>query len=174
LAGSTPEEAQDAFIGPLQRALSCVCSAQLIVGWAQAGEVQALTVSDDPIALRTTGDRTNRLRLSIQQQYRLVEDPDPTLGPWKVSTRAYRYQVSDCDGKELLAWHWHPSSREQRPHLHVSGGRFHGCHLPTSRVSIEGILRLLVAELHVRPRRDDWMEVLNSAEGGFIKYRTWA
>jgi hypothetical protein len=152
LAGKTPEEAREAFIRPLQRALSCVCPAQLVVGWAQPGDVQALTLSEDPVILQTTGERTQRLELSVQQQYRLVQVEDPERGPWKVSTLAYRYGVNDAQGRKLLGYHWHPlgKSRWKPPHLHVSEGRLAGLHLPSSRVSLEALLWLLLAELEVR------------------------
>ena len=84
----------------------------------------------------------------------------------EISTRAYRYEVNDAQGQELLAYHWHPlgKSRWKRPHLHVSDGPLAGLHLPTSRVSLESLLRLLLAELEVRPLRNDWPAVLDVAE----------
>ena len=139
-------------------------------------EVQALAVSEDPIVLGTTGAAAARLTLSIQQQYQLVEIDDPERGPWKVSTRAYRYEVHDAQGLELLACHWHPAgkSRWKLPHLHVAGGRLDGMHLPSSRVSVEALLRVLLAELEVRSLRRDWSAVLDAAERAFADYRTWA
>jgi hypothetical protein len=176
LAGRNPHEALDAFIGPLQRAVSCVTRAQVYVRPPRPDEVQALTISEDPVTLGTTGDPGARLRLSIQQQYQLVEVDDPERGPWKVSTRAYRYEVAEAQGLELLACHWHPAgkSRWKLPHPHVSGGRLHGMHLPSSRVSLEALLRVLLAELEVRPLRADWVAVLDAAEQAFADYRTWA
>jgi hypothetical protein len=176
LAGRTPREALDAFIGPLQRAMTCVTRAQVYVRPPRPDEVQALTVSEDPVVLGTTGSADARLSLSIQQQFQLVQVDDPVRGPWKVSTRAYRYEVNDAAGLELLACHWHPGgrSRWKLPHLHVSGGRLDGLHLPSSRVSIEALLRVLVAELEVRPLRADWPAILDAAEQAFAEYRTWA
>jgi len=133
-------------------------------------------VSEDPILLGSTAGSDARLQLSVQQQYELVEVEDPDRGPWKVATRAYRYELSDSQGRELAGWHWHPSGSSpwRQPHLHLRGGRFGECHLPTGRVSLEAVLRLLLAELDVRPLRDDWLAVLDEAEAVFREWRTWA
>jgi hypothetical protein len=138
--------------------------------------VQALALSEDPVLLGSTGGSDVRLQLSVQQQYQLVEANDPERGPWKVATRAYRYELADSQGRELAGWHWHPggSSPWRQPHLHVAGGRFGECHLPTGRVSLEEVLRLLLAELDVRPLRDDWPAVLDEVEAAFREWRTWS
>ena len=83
---------------------------------------------------------------------------------------------SASHGRELAGWHWHPggSSPWRQPHLHVAGGRFGECHLPTGRVSLEEVLRLLLAELDVRPLRDDWPAVLDEVEAAFREWRTWS
>lgn len=44
--------------------------------------------------------------------------------------------------------------------VHGRGGR-RRAHLPTGRVSVESVLRLLLHDLDVTPRRDDWREVLD-------------
>jgi hypothetical protein len=176
LAGKTAREALDAFTGPMQRALTCVTYAQVYVRSAQPAELQALAVSEDPIALGTTGGPDTRLSLSVQQQYQIVRHDDPDRGPWKVATRGYMYELANANGQELLAYHWHPlgQSRWRGPHLHVSEGRMAGFHLPSGRVSLEELLRLLLAEVGVRPLRPDWQAVLDETEDAFRRYRTWA
>jgi hypothetical protein len=111
----------------------------------------------------------------VRHEYALVETDDPERGPWKVETRAYFYRLDDADEHEIVSWHWHPRgrSREQRPHLHVKHSQLTGVHVPTGRVSVESVLRMLLAELDVRPCRPDWATVLDSAEAAFRRWRTW-
>ena len=148
MAGRTPRAALDAFVGPLQRALSCVTHEILLFSGHQPGRLHSLTLSVDRAGL-TTRNSPGTLLLSLDQQYRLVQ-AGGDLGPWKVRTEAYRYRIDDSARRELISWHWHPigDSRHTRPHLHVSEGRLAGLHLPTGRVSIEGILRFLLVDLH--------------------------
>lgn len=157
--------------------MSCVSPVHLIIARAKPDKVQALTASEDPIMIPSLHGPRAHLQLTLQQQYQIVRSDEPDLGPWKIQTRAYNYRLDDDQGRELAAWHWQPDGLgpEKRPHVHVAvaGGRLHGCHLPTSRVSVEGILRLLLAELNARPRRPDWPAILDAAEEAFQEYRTW-
>jgi len=61
--------------------------------------------------------------------------------------------------------------------LHVASGPIEKqVHLPTGRVSIESILRLLLDELEVPPVRahaGDYGRILDKAEGDFIEHRSW-
>lgn len=173
LPGRTPHEARSNFLGPLQRVLSCLTGAQLYYRQAPVGESEALLVSDDPVALRCRGGAV--LKLSIGHRYTLVETDERQLGPWKATTRAYLYRLDDGEGQEQVSWHWHPSGRSRfdRPHLHVGAGHLAGRHLPTGRVSIESVVRLLLGEMDVVSRRSDWVQVLDDAEGNFLAYRTW-
>jgi hypothetical protein len=156
--------------------LSRVTFAQVVVRRPWPAAVQALGLSEDPVLLGSTAGPDARLQVSVQQQYQLVEADDAERGPWKVATRAYSYQLADSQGQEVAAWHWHPSGASpwRQPHLHVTGGRLGECHLPTGRVSLEGVLRLLLTELAVRPLRDDWLAVLDEAEAAFREWRTWS
>ena len=140
---------------------------------AAVGDVEVLILSDDPV--RVPVNTGGALYLSVDQQYRLVEAEGPP-GPWKVSTRGYRYQLQADGGHELAAWHWHPfgRSREHRPHLHVGDGTLVGTHLPSGRVGVEAIFRLLLVELDARPRRPDWVHVLDEVDEAFRTWRTWA
>jgi hypothetical protein len=177
LAGRTASEALTAFIEPLQRTLSCVTLATLLYRPAHPGHVQALAVSEEPIRLRLS-TREAAPSLYVEQQYDLVKAPGER-GPWKVSTLAYRYRIDSAAGNELVLWHWHPKDREGRPnrypdpHLHAQVGELTGLHLPTDRVSLEAIVRLLLDGFEVQPRRDDWVDVLAASEAAFERWRTW-
>jgi hypothetical protein len=93
-----------------------------------------------------------------------------------VSTVAYDYRLSRSDGAELLSWHWHPHILDFRwPHMHVARGPVsRRAHLPTGRVSIESVIRLLLMDLGVRSLRPDWAAVLDETEGLFLRYRRWS
>jgi hypothetical protein len=127
-----------------------------------------LTLSDDPVRLASTRGPGEALWLSVIHQYEAVRQ-DRT---WSVSSRAYYYRVDRPRGAELLNWHWHPAQTFERPHLHAAplGRRMH---LPSGRVSLEAVLRLLLSEFDVRPRRGDWASVLSASEEAFERSRTW-
>jgi hypothetical protein len=177
LAGRTQVEALAAFIDPLQRALSCVTLANLVYRRPWRDAVQALGVSEEPIRLPVSSGGS-ALSLYVEQQYQVVEAPDEQ-GPWKIATRAYRYRIDSAAGAELILWHWHPRDREgrphrrPRPHLHAQVGELRGRHLLTGRVSLEAVIRVLLDEFDVRPRRDDWRSVLDASEAAFEQWRTW-
>jgi hypothetical protein len=105
----------------------------------------------------------------------MTDDEPERLGPWKVSTRAYRYRIDGQRGREWGSWHWHPTSRslEPRPHLHVAHGPLRNHHLPSGRVGVESVLRLVLTELEAKPLRSDWQIVLDDSEAAFQKWRTW-
>lgn len=177
MAGRTPREALAAFIDPLQRALSCVTRANIVYRPPRPGHVQVLGVSEEPIRLQATAGR-RAPALYVEQQYEVVEAPGER-GPWKISTRAYRYRIDSAARAELVLWHWHPTDREERshreprPHLHAQVGELRGLHLLTGRVGLESVIRVLLNELGVRPRRDDWQDVLDATEAVFEQWRTW-
>lgn len=158
---------------PLRRSLSCVTSAQLYVPSKKPGELEALAMSEDPLRLRCSGQpNISHASLVIGHQFRVV--PDEDLG-WHVSTRQYEYYIQDDEERELIAWHWHPESKITYPHLHVPAGQIHHkMHIPTGRVSIEAVIRLLITEFGVPPIRHDWEVVLEEAEANFIRYRRWS
>ena len=95
---------------------------------------------------------------------------------------AYQYQLLGADGREVLAYHWHPTgvSPVTWPHLHLSGrlapldaGRgqapiaLGGMHLTTGLVTLADVVRLLITEFDVRPRRGDWATVLEANQDPF-------
>jgi hypothetical protein len=166
LAARTRHAAVSAFVDALQQALSCVTPSVLYHSH-ETGARQALTLADDPVRLAST--RGPRLRLSVIHQYEAVRHDRIS----RISSRAYYYRVDDQDGVEQLSWHWHPAATFKRPHLHVAV-LDRRRHLPTGRVSLEAVLRLLLTEFDVRPRRPDWDGVLAVREEAFERSRTWS
>jgi hypothetical protein len=170
LPGRTAAEAREAVLVPLRKALSCITDAQFIRSpeGANGADIEALTISQEPLHL-SSGPLGN-IQLALRQRFRAVQE---SRSEWHVSTVAYYYRIADSEGRELAAWHWHPAS-VAFPHLHcnnsVIGRR---AHLPTGRVSIESVLRLLIDDLGVPTRRDDYADVLDEAERKFIDYRRW-
>lgn len=178
MAGRTPAEAVNNYLGPLQRAISCVTNSVLNVrgGYYPSSDPHPLALGDGtPVKL--SGDPA--LFLTVLQNYRVVEFERPG-GPWMVSIVSYFYALEDDDGREVL-YHWHPqsSSTVTFPHIHVrSGGTLGGVdvdriHFPTGRVALENVLRMAIQELGVSPQRDDWAEVLDSTQAAYEEWRTW-
>lgn len=172
MPGKTAHAARKAFLEPLKRSLSCVTNAQLFTSTGSYDEPHVLTLSEDPLRLRSRsiGD----LQLKLVHRFKYVQK-EPTY--WHVSTLAYYYRLSDGAGQELVSWHWHPETRVDYPHLHMSNSAIdRRVHLPTGRVSIESIFRLLLTDLQVPPQRahaHDYLQVLDESEGPFLQYRRW-
>ena len=109
--------------------------------------------------------------LRLEQYYRITEPPSSRT-PWQVEIVGYDYAVYDSDEREVLLYHWHPrgGSPVVSPHLHLGNGAQVGrrvvrdAHLPTGHVLLSSLLRLLIVEMGVQPRRQDWDTILN--EGG--------
>lgn len=165
-AGRSPAVAVRTLLDGLGRALSCVTDQVVRVepGGYRPGRTRGAALGGgDPVAL----PGTTRLSLVVRLRYEVV----PTGGTeamWEIAERAYEYLLLDGAGAELLAFHWQPGGTgPQFPHLHVGGAALRpgspltGVHLPPRlAVRLEEVLALAIAELGVRPRREDWAEVL--------------
>lgn len=171
MAGKTPREAVQNFVGPLQTALSCVTNSvlQIYGGYYPRSEPHVATIADgDPVPLR--GD--SRISLQIRHWYRIVEDAGPR-GPWKVQTAGYYYSLKDSSDQEILAYHWHPQSEPTFPHLHLEAGAGIGrqeltkAHLPTERISLEHVLRIALNDFGCYPLKPDWEEVLAQTQSAY-------
>lgn len=160
----TPSDAVKAFRESLRLAVSYVTLSVLTdpEPYGPTDRLRQITLPSSPARLRGSG-----LGLSIRIGYRLVEISGERR-PWSVSVVAYQYKLDDRDGREILAYHWHPEGRVTVPHVHVGAGTAEGrlrpdlarAHLPTGHVPLRDVLRLAIAELGVRPLRPDWDAVL--------------
>lgn len=173
MAGKDPRGAVQAYVRPLQQALSCVTDKILTRPQDYSpGRIHVLTFATDdglaPLASRTRIPGS-RFLLSFSQHYRIIHVSDePDRGPWNVSTAAYLYELDDADGHHVLAYHWHPEGRSHfsTPHMHLGHGARIGrtdlanAHLPTGRIAIQELLRAAITQLGVQPRREDWSVVL--------------
>jgi len=172
LADRRPAAAVRAFLDPLGRALSCVTDAVLrATSYEPVGPHGLVLHGGLPVRLRGA-----RFALTVAMRYRVVP-ADGERGSWKVTITAYQYGLLDESTRELLAYHWHPGAGEEGravafPHLHVrvlapAAGRLRRAHLPTGQVALEDVLRLLVRDLGVTPRRRDWAAVLAKTRTAF-------
>jgi hypothetical protein len=171
LAGRTPAEAVQNYLDPLQRAVSCITDEVINVsgGYYVRDKPHLATLGRGlPVRLRAQ----QNLALILSQHYRIVEG-EGERGPWKVQTTRYLYQVQ-ADGSEYLSYHWHPEglSDRVRPHVHLALDERRR-HFPTGRVAAEDVIRLLIEDLDVEPRRSDWREILDETQAAFETWRTW-
>ena len=180
MAGSSPRQAIQSVVKPLQLALSCVTDAQVVIDgdyntpskhvWAGA--------RDEPFPLAR--DRGPSLRARISQGYRVVR-AEEQRGLWKVTITAYHYTLEDSDSREIISFQWHPAGAGALPYPHVHLGHgaavgraeLAGAHIPTGRVALEQILRFAIEAFRLRPRRPDWRDVLFGTRRRFEQWRTW-
>jgi len=121
----------------------------------------------------------SRLEFSVLHAYAIRGGP-LNQGRNMIGSVGYFYQLRERDGPEVIAFHWHPGRPNQPPfpHVHVqsrvgSVEISHRFHIPTGRVPIEAVVRFLITELDVQPRRDDWARVLDDGEQQFNARRSW-
>lgn len=136
----------------------------------------------DPVRLRSD-TRGIRVLLQMSVDY-VVVAASSGAREFGVTTVAYEYRLTDTEGQEILAFHWHPQglSRVTHPHLHLSGrlaplqvGRgldtiqLGDIHIPTGYVLPEDVVRLLIEELGVRSRLPDWDALLHANRGDALR-----
>ncbi len=184
MSGKSPSQAVEAFLAPLQRAVSCVSRIPLLVGpdgRRILGKPHTLLWNGGkPVSLKT---KNSRIGLELAMRYEIVHVPDdPERSPYKVRTSGYLYSIQSADGAEVLSYHWHPfgNSAVSWPHLHIGavalapeGLITKKAHLPTARISLEQVLGVCIAELGAIALRDDWQQVLADSEDLFKLRRTW-
>lgn len=134
----------------------------------------------DPVKLAAKAGGQSGLQLDVRHWFTTVEDDGPGSGDgWRVTTRGYDYRILDSQGGEIITYHWDPSSRRgpTYPHMHVSAtaiihhdalnARAFGLeklHLPTGRVLLGGVVRMLISELGVRGRMSNWPTRLSESD----------
>lgn len=128
-------------------------------------------------------DRSPHLYLKVLLDYSVILDARGHVRPgYRAEVSRYVYAVQDLSGREVFAYHWHPigPSDVWTPHLHVSAagtislphrsarqndnvplGRLH---FPTHRIELPELVRFLIDDLGVGPRRPDWEAILDRIE----------
>ena len=148
----------------------------LVVSGSDLNKVESLALNrGSPSRLRSNPP----LYITAKMLYRVTK-AEGVRGPWKVSTSAYYYALHDEKQQELLSFHWHPHAEERKdPHLHIHAASniadfLAKVHLPTGRIALEQFLRFLIAELKVKPLRNDWETILRQTQTAHEKFRTWS
>lgn len=115
--------------------------------------------------------------LTAAVRFRVTEEAG-TRDPYRVTTTAYYYSLLDAAEKEIIAYHWHPHGNVTFPHLHICSGARVGradlrnAHIPTGRVSMADLLRMVITEFGVAPRRADWADVLAQSQTAYEQWRS--
>lgn len=110
--------------------------------------------------------------MAIEHYYSLVSDvTEHADSRWQARTTGYVYSLDDADGRESLAYHWHPFGRSPvtRPHLHFGAPagslrpQLQRAHVQTDPITPVALIDLLIESFGARPRRTDWAHVLRHA-----------
>ena len=148
----------------MRRALSCLTPVILLRRAVAPGDAERVaSLAQSPATLPATP----ALSFDFYHRYHLRRSTDE--GTWEVDVTGYRYEVSERDGTELVAYHWHPVGKSPvtAPHLHArirgAGTDLSNLHLPTGVVSPVDVIRCLITEFGVEPLRLDWQDVLAEA-----------
>jgi hypothetical protein len=109
------------------------------------------------------------------QHFELLEDQE-----FRISTQKYYYSVWSNPAERLIDFHYHDrKSDSYHGHLHIPSDGAKSAvhplmnkHIPTAHIPLEDVVRFLIQELGVDPRRADWNEVLCDAQQIFNASRT--
>jgi hypothetical protein len=178
LAARTPGEAVEEFLGPIKETLGCLTNEGFVARIRRPGGPHPAVFQRGVIALRRRDSRPS-IRLGLSHTYSVVET-EGERGFWRVSTAGWIYELADSDDNLIVAFHWHPGGhgRMTWPHIHAYGTHeseeLHKLHPPTGRVSIESVVRFLIEDLGVIPRRASWRAILERNEHLFRERRTWS
>jgi hypothetical protein len=165
LAGRTPQAAVTSFVEPLPDILRCITD----VGFAAEGRRPG-----GPYAAFFLG-RTARLRrrhgldplsFRVALDYTIDASTD-RVGWWDTTIVGWVFEVHSSADRPIVDFHWHPrnSGRVTYPHLHAYGSNdavdLHKLHPPTGPVTASSVVRFLIDDLDVLPRRPNWQAVLD-------------
>jgi hypothetical protein len=189
MVGRNEQDALESYARPFKAALSCVCEPHLGSLIPEVGRSQALVFRSGRVRLlrdiSVRDDDSPYLYFIFSQYYQVIEDVDAeTRERFRVATEGWKYDILDDERRELLSYHWHPQGQRGFPHIHIGsvllsaekhylGKTFSALHLPTERISIEQVVRLLIEELEVVPRRPDWDGILEDGQREFEAKRSW-
>lgn len=164
--GPTPQAAAAGLRAMLQRLMSCVTAGVLAAD--SHGATTRLWLSTRLI--RAAG---GHLTLTIWHHYALTSDATASRSErWRTRTTGYAYRLDDLDGREIVAYHWHPDGRSPVlvPHVHLGAAlgslrpEASKAHLLTGRVTPVAVLWFAIERFRVAPRRSDWATVFVDAE----------
>lgn len=182
MAGEDAPEAVENFVHPLRQVADLITESVLFPSGRHVlgpdEEPHALAFADAP----ATKLRGTDVTLDFRHSFRVVRTDDRERGPYKAQTAQYLYAFVDSDGRDLMAFHWHPLSRstETDPHLHLyrhtAPFDVSDLHLPTGRISFEYVVRLAIEKFGATPNppdREVWDRILTEHEETFRRFQTW-
>jgi hypothetical protein len=132
-----------------------------------------------PAVLHTMPGRA-RIALAIKHDL-LVMRVNMQRNEFEAITAAYAYRILDHNSNEIIAYHWHPNSASTvtHPHLHLSHQlrpipmdpnnspvALADMHVATGFVSLSDVVRMLIVEFGVEPRRAGWETILEDTAMG--------
>ena len=143
----------------------------------------------EPVRLTSKAGGASGLLLDVSHQYTIVQDENSQSPPaWRVMTGAYEYRLLDSVERELLVYHWQPGSIPRGPddpHVPISATisaqtsattmqpfQLDKRHIPTGRVSLEAVVRMLIAEFGIEYRYRNWATRLSQTEAIFRRELT--
>lgn len=198
MAGSTPEEAVDAFLDRVWLTLDCLANCSVHRS-PPAEERYAITAferatGEQNLLTLITHDGTGEVLFRFSHLYRVMHVPDDDEhGQYRVRTLAYHYRILDVADREIALYHWHPdgSGPVTTPHLHVPAAapiqmaqpftssrqdektQIGKMHFPTARIYLDDVAELLIRDFTVVPNRDDWQDILHDNREAMVSSRTW-
>jgi hypothetical protein len=164
LPARTPRAATQDLLGPYIEAFRCVTDVGFVPGGIQPGGPHVAFFLGRTVILRGgVGLNPIRLRASLDYQ---IEASVERRGWWDAVRAGWIYDIRADDDNRIIAFHWHPSSgRVTWPHLHAYGTNeavdLHRLHPPTGTVTAGSVVRFLIEDLGVLPRRPNWQAVLD-------------
>ncbi|MDQ3620290.1 MAG: hypothetical protein M3391_09215 [Actinomycetota bacterium] len=169
-------EAKERYFRFLRRSLGCVSNVDWYVASVRGSKTELVALTNRSSVPLTCSDES-LLFLRLAQNFHYEPHPD-FPGEWKVKTDRYEYSLSRTETfeNELLAFHWHPGSDPTTPHVHVAlegHPNFHKAHVPTRRIFLEDVVRLVIEDFGVEPLCEDWAERLGDATDRVREFGSW-
>jgi hypothetical protein len=182
MPGDSPREAVNAFLDPLRRAVACIGPAKVCVsagGYDALGKTHAWSLNDVRGMVAKGG-----WHFEAQMHYEIITDSRPGYGPYRVTTRAYRYRIA-LASVDIVRIHWHPvgQSTYTNPHVHLALDMANWKpgdpppetikqHLPTGRLTFEDAVTWALS-IGMPAARSDWQTVLADCQAAHLQYRSW-
>ena len=168
---------------PIKAAVGCIGSGHFVVkSHPEVGEMQATTLNRSE-GIRVPSVLYERLRIGLEIQYVVIECDDHR-GPYKVSTRAYMFDIQSDERADIINFHWHPltiDGSDVKPHLHIGQAfipQVGTLHVPTRRVAAEEVLIMAVDIMAVdafgvEPKVAEWRSIMEQSLAVHIEHREW-
>jgi hypothetical protein len=169
LASRTPRAATLDFVSPFGEIFGCLTNVGFVARGSQSGGPYAARFLTNFVSLRQSRG-LGSLQFKVAVDYMI--NPAPERTGWREAAIAgWVYEIRDQAVSQILAFHWHPASGHVTwPHLHAYGTNdvvnLHKLHPPTGPITTGSVVRFLIEDLDVLPRRPNWQAVLDRHAAG--------